>query len=277
MVPTARSEPHAAGAVVIRSLERLNEQTAAAELYRSVFAYSPGTSSVSPRLLRSLIDNGGSALGAFDRGDRLVGFAYGFTAVHGGAPFHYSQATVIDRSAQGLGIGQALKLEQARVARSTGVATMRWSYDPYLVANAHFNLSRLGASGRWFHPDYFGEPNTDRLVVEWQLDPVTREARLERSAALRAVAVKEIVRTSPGIADGTAEGVIDDLGGARWIAFAIPEGRSVATGRAREALRGTIVRAAQDGLVALACDTVEFCGTTRQPRGRSAAYIFGGL
>jgi predicted GNAT superfamily acetyltransferase len=270
MATAARTEPHAAGTVVIRSLERLDEQTAAGELYRRVFDYSPDGSSVSPRLLRSLIDNGGSALGAFDRSDRLIGFAYGFSAVDtsavdGSAPFHYSQATVIDRAAQGLGIGRALKLEQARVARSTGAATMRWSYDPYLVANAHFNLSSLGASGRWFHPDYFGEPHTDRLVVEWLLDPAARQSHLERAAVALASVAEDIRSTA---ATGSA-------GAMRWIAFDLDESRAAAAPGARAALRDTIVSATSDGLVALACDTVESCESGRP--GTRAAYLFGRL
>jgi hypothetical protein len=38
-----------------------------------------------------------------------------------------------------------------------------------LARNAHFNLSVLGAVGRWFAPNCYGDGES-RLVVEWDLD-----------------------------------------------------------------------------------------------------------
>ena len=38
---------------------------------------------------------------------------------------------------------------------------MRWTYDPFQIRNAHFNLDVLGARGRWFAPDLYG-PGADR-------------------------------------------------------------------------------------------------------------------
>ena len=49
---------------------------------------------------------------------------------------------------------------------------MRWAFDPAIARNAHFNLDVLAARGRWFHPDFYG-PSSDRMVVEWDLDPAT--------------------------------------------------------------------------------------------------------
>lgn len=170
--------------LVVRPLDAFVEQRAAAELYRSVFGYADHTFAVSPRLLRGLLDNGGSALGAFDAEDRLLGFCYGFTAVEKGRLYHYSQATVVAPEAQGAGIGGRLKRAQAETARSLGAATMRWTFDPVLARNAHFNLHSLGAVGVRFLPRFYDEPDTDRMLVEWPLDPVLAHANRERAARL---------------------------------------------------------------------------------------------
>ncbi|WP_232665390.1 hypothetical protein [Pseudonocardia sp. TRM90224] len=166
-----------------RPLERTAERRAAAELYRSVFGLGPTDPAVAPKLLCALARHGGSAVGAFD-GDRLVGFAYGFTGLDEGVVYHHSQAAVVERGLQGTGVGRLLKHAQADVARATGVATMRWAYDPLEARNAHFNLDVLGATGIRFYRAYFGADfssadfadsssdadRADRIIVEWPLD-----------------------------------------------------------------------------------------------------------
>ena len=46
---------------------------------------------------------------------------------------------------------------------------MRWTYNPMISRNAHFNLDVLGAQGRWFARDALAGPGTDRITVEWRL------------------------------------------------------------------------------------------------------------
>jgi predicted GNAT superfamily acetyltransferase len=155
--------------LVARTLTSPHHLQAAAELYRTVFGYQDPAHGVNPRLLAALAANGGSVVGVLTPDDRVVGFAYGFAGMdEHGAPYHYSQAAVVDASVQGQGIGRRLKREQAAIALAHGATTMRWSYDPAVARNAHFNLDVLGGRARWFHPDFYG-PGTDRLVVEWAL------------------------------------------------------------------------------------------------------------
>jgi predicted GNAT superfamily acetyltransferase len=160
--------------ITTRSLSTTAERLAAVRLYRAVFGLADDDPAFTPKLLCALQHTGGSALGAFDEDDRLVGFTYGFTGIDGGTPYHYSQAAAVAAQVQGRGLGRQLKRAQAEVARRTGVATMRWAYDPLQARNAHFNLDVLGATGRWFHRDYYGMPDhhgrTDRVIVEWPLD-----------------------------------------------------------------------------------------------------------
>ncbi|WP_430783403.1 GNAT family N-acetyltransferase [Actinoplanes sp. G11-F43] len=152
----------------MRELDGMAEWTAASALHLAVFGYAGREYGISPRLLAALRENSGSVIGALDPDGALVGFCYGFTGVGDGELYHYSQAAVVASRAQGLGVGRRLKRAQAEVARSTGARTMRWTFDPYALRNAHFNLDVLGATGVRFLPDYYGEA-TDRILVSWDL------------------------------------------------------------------------------------------------------------
>ncbi|MBM2616656.1 GNAT family N-acetyltransferase [Actinoplanes sp. LDG1-06] len=154
--------------IEVRDLAGLGEWSAASALYRSVFGYVEPEFGVSPRLLAALHENSGSVIGAFDRGE-LVGFCYGFTAVEDGVIYHYSQAAAVAARAQGAGVGRRLKFAQAEAARRTGARTMRWTFDPYALRNAHFNFAVLGATAIRFLPDYYDDGSSDRVLVSWDL------------------------------------------------------------------------------------------------------------
>lgn len=153
-----------------RELTVYSEFREAAALYSRVFAYSASEYALNSNLLSALARNGGSAVGAFTPEDRLIGFAYGFAGCDANeVNYHYSQAAAVDPEHQGRGVGQALKFAQREVALRWGQRTMRWTFDPLLARNAHFNLSSLGAVGIAFERDYYARPDTDRLVVAWDL------------------------------------------------------------------------------------------------------------
>lgn len=172
----------APGPLVGRELRDYEELRAAAALYVDVFKYRAAEFALNPNLLSALSQNGGSAVGVFTPGERLVGFAYGFAGRDAaGTEFHYSQAATVDPAYQGRGVGRTLKLLQAEVAERWGHHLMRWTFDPVLARNAHFNFDTLGARGVRCLPDYYARPGTDRILVEWGLD-----RRTERSAAHRA-------------------------------------------------------------------------------------------
>ena len=141
----------------------------ASELYTRVFGYTAADHSLNPKLLSAIVGNGGAAVAARDAAGELVGFAYGFVGVESGVPYLYSQAAFIDPAWQGKGVGRLLKQEQAVIARDEGLTSMRWAFDPTLARNAHFNLDVLGAHGVRFVPNYYDEPFSDRLIVDWPL------------------------------------------------------------------------------------------------------------
>lgn len=161
-----------------RELTQHAEFRAAAALYARVFAYTESEYALNANLLTALARNGGSAVGAFTEEGALIGFAYGFAGCDAdGTCFHYSQAAAVDPAQQGRGVGQALKLAQRAVALRWGQRSMRWTFDPLLSRNAHFNLSSLGAVGIAYERDYYARPDTDRLVVSWDLDGADRSVR----------------------------------------------------------------------------------------------------
>ncbi|SNY53287.1 GNAT family N-acetyltransferase [Paractinoplanes atraurantiacus] len=155
--------------IVVRDLAGLGEWTAASALYRSVFGYEHPEFGISPRLLAALRENAGTVIGAFDEAGELVGFCYGFCAVEDGELYHYSQAAAVAPGLQGAGVGRKLKQAQAEAARGTGARTMRWTFDPYALRNAHFNFAILGATAIRFLPDYYDDGDSDRLLVSWDL------------------------------------------------------------------------------------------------------------
>ena len=222
-----------ASKLTIRSLSTEEERRDAVRLYRTAFRLPESDPAISPKLFAAVQHNGGSALGAFDEDDQLIGFTYGFVGLDEGVPYHYSQTAAIAPGVQGRGVGRRLKRAQAEVAQRSGVSTMRWAYDPLHARNAHFNLDVLGAVGRWFHRDYYGMSDalgrTDRVVVEWDLHaatppepvapptvvPVWGASRVDGDTTWLAVPARadELARTDPTRAAVVRDRVADELSG----------------------------------------------------------------
>ena len=100
------------------------------------------------------------------------------------------------------GVGRALKLLQREEALGRGIRLIQWTFDPFELRNAHFNLDRLGAICRQYVPNLYGVTTsplhrglpTDRLLAEWFLDSRRVVAAIEgvgqeRAAGLGAASV----------------------------------------------------------------------------------------
>ena len=156
--------------LAIRDLDDPDLQGQAVTLYRRVFGQRPDAAlELNTRLLSAVLRNGGTALGVVE-GDTLLGFAVGFCGMDGGCLYHYSQTAAVAPEHRGRGLGRRLKLAQAGAARAAGASRMRWSFDPAVTRNGHFNLDVLGATGRWYVDDFYHRPGTDRVVVDWDLE-----------------------------------------------------------------------------------------------------------
>src|SRR4029077_10425932 len=120
---------------------------------------------------------GGQVLGGFD-GERLVGYTLALVGFAGGTVFLHSHMTGVHGDYRDRGVGRRLKLFQREEALGRGIRLVVWTFDPLEIRNAHFNLNRLGAIARQYHPNLYGLTTspmhrglpTDRLVAEWQLD-----------------------------------------------------------------------------------------------------------
>lgn len=246
----------ATGGLLGGPLSSYEDLAGASELYHRVFRYGAAGPSLNTNLLGALRRNGGSTVGVKTPEGRLVGFAYGFPGTDGRARYHYSQAAVVDPQFQGRHVGRMLKLCQREVALDWGEHRMRWSFDPLLARNAHFNFDSLGATGIALHEDYYGQPDTDRIIVEWDLD---RDAR----AGWRRPVTPPVGRLGPGdwgrpLADAT--GVWLPIAGT--MVSGDPESEEVHAQRprVREVLAGLFA----DGFVATSCVRVD---------DRTAAYL----
>lgn len=141
-------------------------------------------------LLRALTHAGTTCVGAFDA-EQCVGVAVGFLGWRDGLHLH-SHITAVVPERIGCGIGRALKLEQRAVCLRQGVQEARWTYDPLIARNAHFNLVTLGGVIHRFLPDHYGQmqdavnenDRSDRFEVRWDMASSRVEAALAGTLTL---------------------------------------------------------------------------------------------
>lgn len=174
----ARDAARAAG-VELRPLTTLDD----ADRIIEVMIATWGRHQLLPReMIRALGDSGNTPYGAWD-GDELVGYVLGWAGVtpEDGLHMHsHMLATLPDRRHRG--VGYALKLAQRAHCLERGISLVRWTFDPLVSRNAHFNLAKLGASADRFLPDFYGEMSdtlnrgerSDRLLVRWDLSRAPR-------------------------------------------------------------------------------------------------------
>jgi len=140
--------------------------------------------------LRAMMLAGEQVLGVFPAGrahepDSLIGVSIAFIGTHPGGFHLHSHITGIDPDHQHAGLGFALKLAQRDWALARGITEVRWTFDPLVTRNAHFNLTKLGARGVAYHVNLYGAmPDTtnagdesDRIEARWDLtEPVGHPA-----------------------------------------------------------------------------------------------------
>lgn len=138
---------------------------------------------------RAVQQAAGMVLGAY-RGDRMVGFAFGFLArdldrmrrsdegdIDSRAVGLHSHMVAVRPELQGTGVGRRLKWAQRLWCLERGLEWMHWTFDPLQAKNARLNLHHLGGSSRTYLVDFYGviggalsgDQATDRLLLEWDL------------------------------------------------------------------------------------------------------------
>src|ERR1044072_3686576 len=162
----------------------IRECTTIEEFYRCVAlqreAFGLPDLELSPR--RHLIVSrqaGGWTLGAFVAA-RIVGFVHNLAGVRGNNEiFGYSHVMAVAKDYQNKGVGARLKWAQRERALRDGRKLIKWTWDPMLARNAHFNLNRLGATVETYLDDFYGVDYgvdaglglpSDRLSATWRID-----------------------------------------------------------------------------------------------------------
>jgi predicted GNAT superfamily acetyltransferase len=149
----------------IRECVRIEEFDRCVALQREAFGLPD--LELSPR--RHLIVSrqaGGWTLGAFVA-DRMVGFVHHLAAVRGDEVFGYSHMMAVAKDYQNKGVGVRLKWAQRERAMKEGRKLIKWTWDPMMARNAHFNLNRLGATVETYAANFYGtDYNTDASLTE---------------------------------------------------------------------------------------------------------------
>lgn len=160
----------------IRPLRTSAEFSSCVEAQRRI--WGAGFADVAPASLLQISQKvGGLTAGAFMSDDStLVGFVYGLTGIRDGRLSHWSHMLGVVPEHRGRGIGQKLKHFQRRFVSELGVEEIRWSFDPLMAGNAHFNLNLLQVQIESYEPEMYGETGsdlhflgTDRFVARWDL------------------------------------------------------------------------------------------------------------
>jgi predicted GNAT superfamily acetyltransferase len=213
-----------ADTVVVRTLDRIEDITAAEALFAATW---PGQPPATAALMRALEHAGGYVAGAY-LGDALVGAAAAFLASHP-TPGLHSHVAAVTPTARGRGVGYALKVHQRAWAAERGLQTVTWTFDPLVRRNAWFNIGKLGVGIAEFLVDFYGRMDdgindgdeSDRLLAVW---PV-RGGDLHDRTGLhdqRDVGVRVVLEEVDGRPEVRDAGHAGDAGGGRLIAVATP-------------------------------------------------------
>jgi predicted GNAT superfamily acetyltransferase len=171
--------------IVVRKCESLDEFHRCVDLQREIWGEAD-LEVEPPTMFVVAAHTGGQVLGAFD-GDRLVGYTLAVVGLRNRVTYLHSHMTGVQSEYRDRGVGRMLKLFQRSEALGRGIRLIQWTFDPFEVRNAHFNLNRLGAICREYQPNLYGVTTsplhrgmeTDRLLVEWHLDSARVVAAIE--------------------------------------------------------------------------------------------------
>lgn len=170
--------------IAIRTLTSIEEMEKVEELQRIIW---PGSEVdiVPVHLIKTIAQNGGIVLGAFD-GDELRGYVFGFLGAMEfgeGQPAskslkHCSHQLGVHPDYRTRGIGYLLKLEQRKAILEQDIHLATWTYDPLLSLNAHLNVRRLGVVCNRYIRDAYGSMRdglniglpSDRFDIDWYVN-----------------------------------------------------------------------------------------------------------
>jgi predicted GNAT superfamily acetyltransferase len=178
--------------------------------------------------------HGGLVLGAFRPNGEAVAMSFGFLGRIEGRLCFYSQLTGVVPGYQSHGLGYRIKMHQREWARSEGIGTIAWAFDPLQAGNAYFNLVRLGASAGRYVDNMYGARTdalnagapTDRLIAEWltmeESDPGIRPDAALRLPRVTITSEGQGGELEPDVQTVSLDGAILDEFGAYGLLLEIP-------------------------------------------------------
>lgn len=156
---------------VIRELHQPEEIAQIPHLEQAIW-HDP-SDTIRSGTLMALVHEGALLAGAYQQ-DKLVGFVFGFPTDRP-SELHSHMAGVLP-AYQATGVGFLLKRYQRDWALCKGYERVVWTFDPLRATNAHFNLSKLGATFRRYIPNCYGTMGginagapSDRVYAVWEL------------------------------------------------------------------------------------------------------------
>ncbi len=167
---------NSARVIAIRALESPEDFRGCVRLQQEIWGFS-GEDSLPVRLFIVARRIGGQVFGAFD-GAELVGFCVALPGLKpGGGLYLHSNMLGVSEKYRDHGLGRRLKLAQRDDALARGIELMEWTFDPFELKNAFFNMERLGAVVKRYVLNQYGITSsalhgglpTDRCTAEWFL------------------------------------------------------------------------------------------------------------
>ena len=174
--------------VRIRPLTSLEDFQDCVFIQRQAWGH-PDLDLIPAHFFQIAVHTGAIILGAFVDG-RLAGYVYSFPADFDRTRGHHSHHLAVLPEIQGLGLGKALKWAQRDEVLKRGLELITWTFDPVQARNANLNLHVLGAVGRTYLRNFYGETPTlgleegvpsDRFLVEWWIKSPRVRARAKGS------------------------------------------------------------------------------------------------
>ena len=163
----------------LRCLETYDDYHACERLQKHAWGFSDDLDVIPLTNLVTAQKWGGLVLGAFDEGNELHGFCYGFLGQDSeGRLVHCSHMLAVDERARNRGLGARLKWAQRDYVLAHGVDMIVWTFDPLESINACLNFGKLGGLSDDYVINLYGETasrlhagtTTDRLTIKWLID-----------------------------------------------------------------------------------------------------------
>ena len=162
--------------VVVRELDDVGALTEASKLYREIWGPTD-QNLMGVAILKALSHSGNYVVGAYE-GAKLVGALAGFLGQQDATLQLHSHILGVLPATQGRSVGFALKEHQRAWSLARGITKVSWTFDPLVRRNAFFNVTKLGAAITRYYANFYGDMNddingheeSDRVLIEWQLD-----------------------------------------------------------------------------------------------------------